>query len=205
MPIKLNSTGGGSVSIDVPSTASTYTLTAPAETGNIITTGTTSRVMPKAAMPSGSVIQVVQAVITNTFSTTSQAWVDITGLSVNITPTSSTSKILVLVDLALGPTSGSGASARLLRNGSAIYVGDAAGSRLQALGEADGGAQYSTNKVGGIYLDSPATTSAVTYKLQTMNTTGTNTTYVGSTGADRNTTYYDPRTPNSITVLEIAQ
>jgi hypothetical protein len=37
MPIKLNSTGGGSVSIDVPSTASTYTLTAPARSGTIIT------------------------------------------------------------------------------------------------------------------------------------------------------------------------
>lgn len=37
MPIKLKSTGGGDVTLDVPSTASTYTLTAPARTGNIIT------------------------------------------------------------------------------------------------------------------------------------------------------------------------
>ena len=153
----------------------------------------------------GHMVQIVQTVKTDVFSTTSQAWVDITGLSVTITPTSASSKILIFVDLALGPTSGSGASARLLRNSTAIYVGDAAGSRPQALGEADGGAQYSTNKMGGIYLDSPATTSAVVYKLQTMNTTGTNTTYVGQTGADRNTSYYDPRTPNSITVMEIAQ
>lgn len=37
MPLKLNSTGGGSVTLDVPSTASTYTLTAPAKNGTIIT------------------------------------------------------------------------------------------------------------------------------------------------------------------------
>lgn len=44
MPIKLNSTGGGSVSIDVPSTASTYTLTAPARTGTIITSADSNTV-----------------------------------------------------------------------------------------------------------------------------------------------------------------
>lgn len=170
-------------------------------TGNIVTMPAGSKFYAP-----GSIVQVVQTVKTDVFSTTSQAWVNITGLSVSITPISTTSKILILLDLALAPTSGSGASSRILRNTTPIYIGDLAGSRLQALAEADGGAQYSTNKTGGIYLDSPSTTSTITYYAQTMNTVGSaQVTYVGQTAADRNTTYYDPRTPNSITVMEVAQ
>ncbi len=44
MPIKLNSSGGGSVTLDVPSTASAFTLTAPARTGNIITNNDTGTI-----------------------------------------------------------------------------------------------------------------------------------------------------------------
>ena len=44
MPIKLNSTGGGSVTLDVPSTASNFTLTVPAVTANLITTGDTGSI-----------------------------------------------------------------------------------------------------------------------------------------------------------------
>lgn len=53
MPIKLNSTGGGSVSIDVPSTASTYTLTAPALTGNFITSADSNTVSTTMLADSG--------------------------------------------------------------------------------------------------------------------------------------------------------
>jgi len=44
MPVKLNSTGGGSVTLTTPSTASTYTLTLPANTGTVVTTGSTAAV-----------------------------------------------------------------------------------------------------------------------------------------------------------------
>jgi len=44
MPLKLNSSGGGSVTLDVPSTASTFTATVPANTGTIVTTGSTAAV-----------------------------------------------------------------------------------------------------------------------------------------------------------------
>jgi hypothetical protein len=58
MPIKLNSSGGGSVTIDVPSTASAFTLTAPAASANLLTSSSQS--IPKAALPTGSVLQIVQ-------------------------------------------------------------------------------------------------------------------------------------------------
>lgn len=44
MPLKLNSAGGGSVTFDVPSTASNFTLTAPAVTGNVITSADSNTV-----------------------------------------------------------------------------------------------------------------------------------------------------------------
>jgi hypothetical protein len=46
MPVKLNSSGGGSVTLDVPSTASTFTATIPANTGTVVTTGSTAAVTP---------------------------------------------------------------------------------------------------------------------------------------------------------------
>ena len=58
----------------------------------------TNRIVPRDGLPSGSaggVIQVKQTIKTDTFSTSSTSYVDITGLSVSITPTRSDSKILV--------------------------------------------------------------------------------------------------------------
>ena len=46
MPLKLQSSGGGSVTLDVPSTASTFTATVPANTGTLVTTGSTAAVTP---------------------------------------------------------------------------------------------------------------------------------------------------------------
>jgi len=46
MPVKLNSAGGGSVTLTTPSTASDFTATFPANTGNVVTTGSTAAVTP---------------------------------------------------------------------------------------------------------------------------------------------------------------
>ena len=46
IPVRLNSSGGGSVTLDVPSTAGTFTATVPANTGTLVTTGSTAAVTP---------------------------------------------------------------------------------------------------------------------------------------------------------------
>ena len=84
--IVLAGSSSGSVTVAAPAAAGSTTLTLPAVTGTVITTTS-----PKA----GNIIQVVQAVKTDTFTTSSTSFVDITGLSVTITPSSSSSKILV--------------------------------------------------------------------------------------------------------------
>jgi hypothetical protein len=154
----------------------------------------------KSDLPAGSVLQVVQTVKTDTFSTTSTTFIDVTGLSVTITPSSASNKILVFCDVMLSYISG-GSTVRLLRNSTPIYVGDAAGSRPLGLIETPDGTFYGGIRSGGIFLDSPATTSAVTYKIQMLTTISG---VINRTGRDENNSAYDPRTASSITVMEIS-
>ena len=97
--------------------------------------GLSSGVPTRAQLPAGSVLQVVQTVKTSTFTTSSTSFTDVTGLSVSITPTSASNKILVLCYAVLSNTNTGGnyySFARLMRDATPIFVGDAAGSRLQA-------------------------------------------------------------------------
>ena len=203
-----DASGTGTFTISAPNGNTDRTLVLPDEAGTIITTAG----VPASAMPAGSVLQVVQGVLTSVFSwTTKGAWVDLTGLSASITPSSTTSKILIQVML----TSGDGGNNynrgyRLTKNGSAL---------TGALGNSG-----TTNCIQGtimgisgplasndftwtapmIYMDSPETTSARSYGVQ------------GFAGASSVTTSFinRPYAPNSgapsfngistITLMEIA-
>ena len=146
------------------------------------------------------VLQVVQTVKTDTFSTTSTSFTDVTGMSVTITPSATSNKILVVLDARTG-----GLNAwqfKLLRGATDIYVGDAAGSRTQGLYQSNvGGAGMSP--VMAFFLDSPATTSATTYKIQMKTETGTQAN-INRTADDTNTAALGIRTASSITVMEIS-
>jgi len=159
--------------------------------------------VPASGMPTGSVIQTVQTVKTDTFTTTSSSFTDVTGLSVSITPTSSTSKILILCDVGASCQNGTGMLIRLLRGSTAIYIGDAASNRPLTYSQIDGASSlYSVFRCTAIYLDSPATTSSTTYKIQISNS-ASGTSAVNRTQQDRDTSLYDARTASSITVQEI--
>ena len=147
-----------------------------------------------------NIIQVVQTVKTDTFSTSSSSLVDITGLSVSITPSSSSNKILVMGNV-IGSvnTNGANMSFQLQRNGTAIYYGDAASLRFQGFEGANNYADWML-AFTPIYLDSPATTSTLTYKIQTRTS---NTLYINRTGDDPDS-YNRGRTACSITVMEVA-
>ena len=119
--------------------------------------------IPKAALPTGSVLQVVNASTNTNVSTSSSTYVD-TGLTATITPTSATSKILVEVfQVGLQKTSanaGTNIGLILQRNGSLIAVLEEEATYTGTTTTLSIGASGTT------YLDSPATTSAVTYKTQ---------------------------------------
>ena len=189
-----NASGTGVLTISAPNTNSNYTLTLPANTGTLVTNAT-----------AGTVLQVLQTVKTDGFSITGgAAYVDLTGLSVTITPSSATSKILVMFSMYAvqqGTTGTYAAQARLVRNSTNIYVGDAAGSAQQASASI-GSTNYNyPQALTGTFLDSPATTSATTYKIQVYGETGQNQ-YIG--GSYNTSAAYDARVPSQILVMEIA-
>ena len=197
----LNGSTSGSVTLSSPAVSGTTTLTLPTTTGTILTTTS-----PKA----GNVIQVVSATKTDTFSTSSTSFTDVTGLSVSITPTSASSKIFITYSVNVGWDANRGMQLRLMRDSTAICVGDAASDRSRSSNTtfADGGATFEARwqwALNNNFLDSPTTTSATTYKIQIgaiSETDGTNI-YVNRSSQDGNAGTAG-RTASTITVMEIA-
>ena len=160
--------GGGTVAIKAP--AST--------TGNaaldLVVPGTASATLDTLGR-AGNILQVVQTVKTDTFTTTSTSFTDITGFSVNITPSSSSSKILITGVLTHGTvdTAPYGYYFKLLRDSTDINIADAAGNRTRATFGTQGnhnGPATTSNPFE--FLDSPSTTSQITYKVQAYTSGG---------------------------------
>jgi hypothetical protein len=155
----------------------------------------------------GAVLQVVQTYKTDVFSTTNtSSFVDITGLSVSITPTSSSSKILVMATLTdCSTTAGlSDGMFQVLRGSTAIGNGNNGGTAplMAYVSTFISGNVTFTDSVIFNFLDSPATTSSTTYKVQCRlwsNVGDTGTLFVGRRSG--NDSFISP---SSITVLEIA-
>ena len=121
----------------------------------------TNRIVPRDGLPSGAsggIIQIVQTIKTDNFATTSTSFVDVTGYSATITPTSSSNKVLVRVVACAGNgQSGSDNKIRVLRGSTVITTNDVF-VRNASISETE---TYVIE-----ILDSPSTTSATTYKVQ---------------------------------------
>ena len=170
-----NASGTGILTVTSPNTNSNYTLTLPANTGTLLSSAYT-----------GTVLQVLQTVKTDAFSTSSATMVDVTGLSVSITPSSASNKILVFVNIWIcGGTSASAVYYNLVRNSTGLGV-STAGSSFNTTGSAFMSSTVTNNFVGNsfTYLDSPATTSATTYKIQLASGTGADTVYINRRTGD---------------------
>jgi hypothetical protein len=141
--------------------------------------------VPASGMPTGSVLQVIEGTTASESFTTSTSYV-VTNLSGTITPKFSTSKILIVVSSTLyASTSPHACNATVYRNGSDIASANSAG--VLFLGDSIiGWAKCATT-----VLDSPASTSALTYQLYIKSSNGSN------IGANRN------NTRNSIILMEI--
>jgi len=158
-----------------------------------------SRGLSNTIVPTGSVLQVVSTTKTDTFSTTSTSFVDVTGLTVSITPTSSTSKILIFATVPTGHASSRVARVNLVRNSTTICQP----ATVNSFGATKHGYVGSGDTTVGAdfhYLDSPATTSSTTYKIQCCTNVGDNAMYIGN-----RTPSLDMNVPSTITVMEIAQ
>jgi hypothetical protein len=152
----------------------------------------------------GVIKQVVSVTKTDTFSTSSTSYVDVTGLSVAITPTSATNKVLVFATVSLGRSGDFFTHGRLMRDSTALAIGDAASTRSRDTiseypGSSGSGFQIATSPV--VFLDSPGDIVSTTYKMQ-VRADGSSV-FVNRTGTDTDATT-NPRTVSSITVVEVA-
>jgi len=173
---------------------------------NVITNGK----LVRAAQPVGAVLQVVSTTKTDTFSTSSTSPVDVTGFSATITPISATSKILVSVSVAFGGDDDIYPYVLLLRNGTSIGRGTSAtGNQINVfMGgyfTAIASMQYGLHQFCNNFLDSPATTDALTYKIQLANPyqAVSPTAFINRQDSTANTVFIQFPT-SSITLMEIA-
>jgi len=160
VPLKLKGSTSGSVELDVPAVVGgDVSLELPGG-------GTVDRLER-----AGNILQVVQGTTTTEVTVTTTTWTDTT-LSATITPTSATSKVLIIVNqhyYATRSNFGSGVGVRILRGTTVIDTPiDSDGTRPRSVYAAATGATTFQNS--GIYnrliLDSPSTTSSVTYKTE---------------------------------------
>ena len=176
-------------------------------TANNISLG---RIVTPSVMPANSVLQVVTTTKTDTFTMSGTTWTTVTGLTASITPTKSTSKILVLVNIYMGHGYYSSAG-RLMRDSTPIGIGDTAGSRPRSTFAINGYCgnttyeSYNMWNASVVYLDSPSTINSTTYSIQLMNYSTGYTVGVNRTASWQDTANYDYAPISTITLMEIAQ
>ncbi len=154
----------------------------------------------------GKVLQVVQATKSDTASTNSGTAVT-TGLEASITPSATSSKVLVTVVFSYQTQADVNSVFQLYRDSTAIHLGDTAGNRLRT----SVGTNYQGNNGTDIYnatinaLDTPSSTSSITYKLMYARgyTGNSNYVYLNRSETDTDDTRYK-RSISSITIMEIA-
>ena len=152
----------------------------------------------------GKILQVVSTTKTDTFSTTSTSMTDITGLTVSITPTSTTSKILVFADVAFDASALTTTAYRMMRDSTPVGVGDAAGSRPQVSKSCVVLAANRQTTTFMSVLDSPSSTSALAYHVECAVESG-NTLYVNRRNTDTDSSSLpNSRSVSTITVMEVS-
>jgi hypothetical protein len=155
----------------------------------------------------GAILQVVSTSLTAPISTsvsTGGTFVDVAGFSASITPTSSSSRIVCMVTVSHNVRTSGNTRAffRMLRDSTVIGAGDAAGNRTRAFsGYFLASTEDVINSVS-TFVDSPNTTSAITYKVQTTSSAAS-TVFVNRTEVDSDNVFIS-RTASHLTLLEVA-
>ena len=144
---------------------------------------------------------VVQATFTGTQTISSATLVDVTSLSATITPTSNTAKVLIIARVNYSVSNTERAAFSLLRGATEVFIGDAAGSRGRATHSGYSQTSDEMKDVTMVYVDSPATASATTYKVQGARSSGN--LYINRTATDTDSSSWY-RGTSSLLVVEVA-
>ena len=162
------------------------------------------KIVPVDGVPTGGgggIIQVVHETRTTSFTTTSQTYVDF--MSVTITPKFNTSKMLVRYGLSAGTDNDNmHIYSAMFRDSTEIGSATDTGSRTGA------SAVYNTATQqqlfgGNQHLDSPASTSAITYRIKVRSSNG-QIAYFGRSARDNNAAAYDGRSSSFLTLMEVS-
>ena len=197
--IKLLHSGGNGVILAAPTSnpAADRTLRLPGDAdGTIATTAN-----------AGKILQVIQAVKKNRQTINSTTLVDITGMSVSITPSSASNKVLVNYSLVVFSNAVYYALRLLRDSDSTIFIGDenpsATSQNRASFGSYDS-SYVIADTIAQSFLDSPNTTSATTYKLQAYSPYSSAYTIGINSGVALDNYTYMNNCVSTITAMEVA-
>ena len=191
--IVLTGNTSGAITVAAPAVAGTNTLTLPASTSTLATTADVN------ALTTGKILQVLQGTLTTSTTTTSTSYINL--VTVAITPTATDSKIYV----SFTTNAGTGGDVNhlytsLFRDTTEIGSATSTGSRTGAQAVTNTGGQQQFTYAGAL-LDSPSSTSAITYAVKIKVSTGTG--YWNRSARDNNAAAFDGRSVSQITVMEV--
>ena len=152
---------------------------------------------------SGGIVQVVQTEQTaaSAISNPGGSFIDLSGMSVTITPTSSNSRIFIHAQINItGRAANNVMHGRLDRNGTIIHLGDADGSKNRSFAEGQPVPDGSSGQIICMFVDSPATTDPLIYKIQV---TSNNIIFFNRAAHSENDNNTGSRTASSIIAMEI--
>tara|TARA_B100000029_G_scaffold365897_1_gene359250 strand:- start:3775 stop:4359 length:585 start_codon:yes stop_codon:yes gene_type:complete len=154
--LRLNGATSGYIEIKAPDEANGQTHT-----------------IPNTGFAAGKILQVVHANSTSHLSSTSTSYVDLTGVTATITPSATSSKILITCTISISKQDNHTFLARVVKDGSAISGAGGVkesghNNQLDGVWWSIRTTDYSSEPSTIQYLDSPSTTSAITYKAQGM-------------------------------------
>jgi len=201
--LKLTGSSSGSTSLQAPASGSDRVITFPDTAGTVALTSS-----------AGKILQVVSNTKTDIFSSTAvQSWTDIGGVDqagsgsifcVKITPSATSSKILIHTTLTYGTDNGASMLIfRLMRDSTGIAIADAANDRPRGTFAGDPKEDAYLANAGFTHLDSPSSTSELTYNIEFYDYHG-NTFYVNRSYRHWDASTYDFVGSSNITVMEVA-
>ena len=182
-----------------PATGTAFTLGDSGDTFTVPSGATITNSGTATGFGGGKVLQLLQTAKLDSYSQTAEAWTDITGLSIAITPASTSNKIFVMVAINAAKVGGGGNGIFRLVRDSTVIGASTAGGTYNGFGMTDQGKENDTmGSKNCQFLDSPSSTSATTYKVQLYNS---NTSYASRINQRGSDTGYGAM--SSITVMEI--
>ena len=159
----------------------------------------------------GKILQVVEAVKTDTATTSTTTYGAISGLQPQITPSSSSNKVMIFINLKWGfSNENNDVNFKLFRSiggtETEIFAGAANGSNpvgFYGSQDALGKGIHIMMPISSQYLDSPSTTSQITYLIKWQIQRGGSYNYINRPGYDTTGSDYH-RTSSSVTLMEVA-